>query len=327
MYAPPLPFLASASESGASSPGANGSIYHTAPNSVRSSRSHTRYSARTSSPLKQMQSARECESDWDLGLAAAGLPLLQPAPYKPIVDLPEVLQSSVVESEADINVDHNTRVNTNTHTHTPHVNTPDVNTRPEMAPPDPHYPPGTSQFWISSAASTAEKFARLHINGSHLGFVRSPFFAQTAVEYAKHCAAVAEDQLREQHAMIERKEEEIRIRFVEGYSAADLKVRGLAMGPSVSGEGEGGGEAKFDFDFGADKAVSSWLGTKSGRRGAYSSSAYSKVLGERTNIWAGDEEGRCAEGKRPVGQKDVRAYWPDVTELKAEGELRFRMTG
>lgn len=61
-------------------------------------------------------------------------------------------------------------------------------------------------------------------------------------------------------------------------------------------------------------------GEKAGEVGGYVGS--SGVLGEKTNFWAGGEEG-LKEGKVGYG-KGMRAFWPEMGELKMEGEMRVR---
>lgn len=53
---------------------------------------------------------------------------------------------------------------------------------------------------------------------------------------------------------------------------------------------------------------------------------YSTVLGEKTSIWQGDE-GALPEGKRLSESSASRAYWPEASELKVEGEKRMKEHG
>ena len=61
-------------------------------------------------------------------------------------------------------------------------------------------------------------------------------------------------------------------------------------------------------------------GEKAGEVGGYV--GFSGVLGEKTNFWAGGENG-LMEGKAGCG-KGMRALWPEMGELKMEGEMRVR---
>ena len=63
-------------------------------------------------------------------------------------------------------------------------------------------------------------------------------------------------------------------------------------------------------------------GEKSVEVGGYV--GFSGVLGEKTKFWAGGEEG-LKDGKGGYG-KGTRAFWPEMGELKMEGEMRVRKT-
>jgi hypothetical protein len=48
---------------------------------------------------------------------------------------------------------------------------------------------------------------------------------------------------------------------------------------------------------------------------------YTHVLGMKTNVWAGDEQLK-AKRKRDPKTGEHRAAWPEMSELKAEGQCR-----
>ncbi|KAG4434894.1 hypothetical protein IFR05_009624 [Cadophora sp. M221] len=177
-----------------------------------------------------------------------------------------------------------------------------------MASSTPHNA-GLSQSWISPAASNAAKFTRLQTVASHLHLSKSPFFPKTATEYNAHNAAYASDLARKQRRVLEE-----RIRMLE------VKKKGEKRGVGSKVEEMKVSSCELAFEFDGERVV----GEEEKMREVGWYVAYSGVLGEKTCFWAGGEES-LREGKvDEVG--GMRAFWPDSSELKVEGETRARKT-
>ncbi len=152
----------------------------------------------------------------------------------------------------------------------------------------------------------------------HLGLTKSPFFPKDATAYNAHNAARAEDLTN-----IVRKKMDIRI--------AELALKNDPMRPKTREEdlkvSSQLGESPFGLmDFSGGLAGTQVLDSEELVREVGFSSGYSRVLGERTNFWAGWED-QLTEGKREVDGCATRAYWPEQNELKFEGEQRLRKMG
>ncbi|KAI9049727.1 hypothetical protein LZ554_005879 [Drepanopeziza brunnea f. sp. 'monogermtubi'] len=324
---------APASESGDSIPGASGSEYFTA-ESTRSSSSFT--SAKTSSPEKRepreqpptLKNQPKSINQEDLIEEDLQSTVKRPEKRGRTLEQKTPTPSPTPKSKGKRRLERKAQGQGRGQATPRAKETPraQATVRAAMAASGPNNA-GTSQSWVSATATNAAKFARVQTTATHLGFADSPFFPKSAKEFAEHNVAFANDRLLEQQAKIDRKEAELKLKKKDGRPKtleADLKVRGLMM------EGAGdisGGNGKVEFSFGglnAGKQVTNCVELEE-EHGGYSS--YSMVLGERTNIWGGAEETKCAEGKRPWGKKEIRAYWPDTAELKAEGETRFKLTG
>ncbi|OWP04246.1 hypothetical protein B2J93_9314 [Marssonina coronariae] len=163
---------------------------------------------------------------------------------------------------------------------------------------------GTSQSWISPAASTAARYARISTAASHLGLTRtSPFFPQNAAEYAVHVHETHDARLRRQRVRMQGRIAELGVKKRGGRPVTrgeDLRVRQFAFAGYNDGRTVPEHEQRLE-DGG--------------------SASYSKFLGEKTAVWGGDEE-HIVEGKKSAASIKMRAFWPDMVELKAEGEGR-----
>ncbi|CAL3973427.1 unnamed protein product [Diplocarpon coronariae] len=208
---------------------------------------------------------------------------------------------------------------------------------------------GTSQSWISPAASTAARYARISTAASHLGLTRtSPFFPQNAAEYAVHVHETHDARLRRQRVRMQGRIAELGVKKRGGRPVTrgeDLRVRqvgGVCFFVSSCSNldplffffalafGDGFGVVFVsDLPCVVERSVFAFAGYNDGRTVPEheqrledgGSASYSKFLGEKTAVWGGDEE-HIVEGKKSAASIKMRAFWPDMVELKAEGEGR-----
>ncbi|XMA13614.1 hypothetical protein WAI453_006405 [Rhynchosporium graminicola] len=169
---------------------------------------------------------------------------------------------------------------------------------------------GISQSWISPAASNIAKYNRLQIAASYLGIYRSPFFPHSATEWNKHNA-----EMKSVEAVKQRKVLEEKIRVLE----VRRKDRN-ASGDRVGAEETKINECELAFRHKDETEIDEEV--KNGEIGW--SVGLSAVLGEKTAFWAGGEE-LLKEGKVDE-ENGMRAFWPDMGELKYEGETRAKRT-
>ncbi|KAK0117388.1 hypothetical protein ONS96_013218 [Cadophora gregata f. sp. sojae] len=185
---------------------------------------------------------------------------------------------------------------------------------------------GLSQSWISPAASNAARFTRVQTVASHLHLLKSPFFPKTATEYNAHNAAYAGDLARRQRRVLEG-----RIRELEGRRRERERVESLSLSSGLEGGLYGKVNFRRDEEVKIAKCELTWAfkgekvvteEEKCAEVGWYV--GYSGVLGEKTCFWGGSEGG-LREG-RVDERRGMRAFWPEMGELKMEGEMRVRKT-
>ncbi|KAL2072951.1 hypothetical protein VTL71DRAFT_10275 [Oculimacula yallundae] len=180
-----------------------------------------------------------------------------------------------------------------------------------MSTNTPPHNAGLSQSWISPAASNLQRYQRLQTNASHLGVGKSPFFPQSATEWNRHCADVKGADARKERGLLEEKIEALKQKKGRVVSAEGMGEKGderkiVECGLKFKDQTEGG-----DYE----QSMKREVGWSSGR---------SAVLGEKTAFWAGGEE-VLKEGKVDE-ENGMRAFWPDMSELKTEGEMRAKKT-